>query len=120
MTRPDIVKAGLALAPIVLGVAAAGSGCAKLSPDAGMGVVESAEPASSARTWPSSTVSLPERSLRPASKELLSRRLTTASAVQIALLNHRGLQAAYNDLGISEAQTAEASLPPPPRSASVS
>jgi outer membrane protein TolC len=47
-------------------------------------------------------------------KELLARRLTAASVVQIALLNNRGLQAAYNDLGISEAEMVEASLPPAP------
>ena len=34
------------------------------------------------------------------------------AAVQIALLNNRGLQAAYNELGISEAEMVEASLPP--------
>jgi outer membrane protein TolC len=47
-------------------------------------------------------------------KQLLKQRLTAATAVQIALLNNRGLQAAYNELGISEAQMVEASLPPSP------
>ena len=47
-------------------------------------------------------------------KQLLAKPLTAASAVQIALLNNRGLQAAYNELGISEAQMVEASLPPAP------
>ncbi len=114
MTRPDIVKRGLALALIVLGVAAAGSGCAKLSPDAGMGVVESAVAGELGKDV-AKLDSEPARAVAADRvKELLSRRLTTASAVQVALLNHRGLQAAYNDLGISEAQMAEASLPPPP------
>ena len=45
---------------------------------------------------------------------LLGTTLTADSAVQIALLNNRGLQAAYNELGISEAQMVEASLPPAP------
>ncbi|MFM9848065.1 MAG: TolC family protein [Hyphomicrobiaceae bacterium] len=48
-------------------------------------------------------------------KQLLAKPLTAGSAVQIALLNNRGLQAAYNELGISEAQMVEASLPPAPR-----
>ena len=48
-------------------------------------------------------------------KQLLAKPLTAASAVQIALLNNRGLQAAYNELGISEAQMVEASLPMAPR-----
>ncbi|MEQ1613824.1 MAG: TolC family protein [Hyphomicrobiaceae bacterium] len=34
--------------------------------------------------------------------------------MQVALLNNRGLQAAYSELGISEAQMVEASLPPSP------
>ena len=45
---------------------------------------------------------------------LLAKPLTASSAVQIALLNNRGLQAAYSELGISEAQMVEASLPPSP------
>ncbi len=47
-------------------------------------------------------------------KQLLKQRLTAPTAVQIALLNNRGLQVAYNELGISEAQMVEASLPPAP------
>ena len=47
-------------------------------------------------------------------KALLAETMTPDSAVQIALLNNRGLQAAYNELGISEAELVEASLPPAP------
>ncbi|GEO16315.1 hypothetical protein [Microvirga aerophila] len=46
---------------------------------------------------------------------MLNRPLTAGAAVQIALLNNRGLQAAYNELGISEAHYVQASLPPSPR-----
>ncbi len=42
---------------------------------------------------------------------LLKRPLTPTSAMQVALLNNRGLQAAYNELGIAEAQAVQASLP---------
>ncbi|MFM9939392.1 MAG: hypothetical protein ACKVP7_07845, partial [Hyphomicrobiaceae bacterium] len=45
---------------------------------------------------------------------LLKKQLTVEAAVQISLLNNRGLQAAYSELGISEAQMVEASLPPSP------
>ncbi|MDJ1157779.1 TolC family protein [Chelatococcus sp. SYSU_G07232] len=45
---------------------------------------------------------------------LLQKPLTADSAVQVALLNNRGLQAAYNALGISEAEFVAASLPPNP------
>lgn len=46
---------------------------------------------------------------------LLRQPLTPTSAMQVALLNNRGLQAAYNELGIAEAQAVQASLPPSPR-----
>lgn len=48
-------------------------------------------------------------------EQLLRRSLTADSAVQIALLKNRGLQAAFNDLGVSEAQFVQATLPPAPR-----
>jgi len=45
---------------------------------------------------------------------LLAGPLSADTAVQVALLNNRELQAAYNDLGISEADYVQASLPPNP------
>jgi hypothetical protein len=45
---------------------------------------------------------------------LLAVPLSPDAAVQVALLNNRDLQAAYNDLGISEAAYVQASLPPNP------
>lgn len=45
---------------------------------------------------------------------LLRKPLTADSAVQIALLNNRGLQAAFNALGIAEAEMVQAHLPPSP------
>jgi len=42
------------------------------------------------------------------------RLLTADAAVQIALLNNRGLQASYNELGIAEAAMVRSSLPPNP------
>lgn len=46
--------------------------------------------------------------------ELLKKPLSADRAVQIALLHNRGLQAAYNELGLAEARFLEASLPPNP------
>ena len=46
---------------------------------------------------------------------LLKRPLNADAAVQIALLNNRDLQAAYNELGIAEAARVRASLPPAPK-----
>ena len=47
-------------------------------------------------------------------KALLRQPLSADRAVQIALLNNRGLQAAYNALGLAEAAMVQASLPPNP------
>ncbi len=47
-------------------------------------------------------------------RQLLKHSLTADGAVQIALLNNRGLQAAYNELGIAEAVNVRQSLPPNP------
>jgi outer membrane protein TolC len=55
-----------------------------------------------------------EQAARARVSALLRRPLTADAAVQIALLNNRGLQAAYNELGIAEAVMVEASLPPSP------
>ncbi|CAJ0689868.1 TolC family protein [Ralstonia mannitolilytica] len=47
-------------------------------------------------------------------RELLAQPLTMDSAVQIALLNNRGLQASYAELGLSEAALVQASRLPNP------
>lgn len=47
--------------------------------------------------------------------ELLAKPLSVDDAVQVALLNHRGLQASYAELGISEADLVQASRLPNPR-----
>ncbi len=79
-----------------------------------MGVVESAAAAELGKDV--TKIDSPGKEAHAAAriKQLLAKPLTASSAVQIALLNNRGLQAAYNDLGISEAQMVEASLPPSP------
>lgn len=45
---------------------------------------------------------------------LLARPMTPDRAVQIALFNNRGLQAAYNELGLAEAQWTADRMPPNP------
>lgn len=47
-------------------------------------------------------------------RRLLLRTLTVDAAVQIALLNNKGLQAAYNELALAEADLVQQSLPPNP------
>lgn len=98
----------------VLAAALLAGGCAGFSPDAGMSVVETAVAADLGKDV--TKIDGPKKEAQAAArvKQLLAKSLTPASAVQVALLNNRGLQAAYNELGISEAQMVEASLPPAP------
>ena len=90
------------------------SGCASFSPDGGMSVAAGI----AAQELEKDTVAIrtPEdaTSARARVEQLLKRPLTADAAVQIALLNNRGLQAAYNELGIAEAAMVQASLPPNP------
>jgi outer membrane protein TolC len=86
------------------------SACKTFSPDGGMDVVASIAGSELL------TVRTPEDAARSAEQvaRLLKRPLTADTAVQVALLNNRGLQAAYNVLGMAEAAMVEASLPPSP------
>jgi outer membrane protein TolC len=90
------------------------SGCVAHSRDAGMNAV--AEIAGAELKKDVAAIRTPEEAerARAAVGVLLRRTLAADAAVQIALLNNRGLQAAYNELGIAEAVTLAASLPPNP------
>lgn len=89
-------------------------GCASFSPDGGLAAVN----AITAPVLAQDTVALrtPEdaAAARGRLKALLRQPLSADRAVQIALLNNRDLQAAYNALGLSEAAFVQASLPPNP------
>ena len=90
------------------------AGCASFSPDAGMGAVNSVaapEIGHSAIKIDSDEVAA-EASTQ--TLRLLKSPLSAETAVQVALLNNKGLQAAYNYLGIAEAIMVKASLPPNP------
>ena len=90
------------------------AGCASFSPDHGMGVVADL----SQQTLKKDVAFV--RSADDAAQvdgrvhSLLRRTLTVESAVQIALLNNKGLQAAYNELALAEADAIGDSLPPNP------
>src|SRR5437660_1757378 len=90
------------------------SGCASFSPDGGMSVVSDI----ASRTIRKDVVFV--RSADEAEvadrgvKRLLTRALTVDAAVQIALLDNRGLQAAYNELALAETDLVGQSLPPNP------
>ena len=90
------------------------SGCANFSADGGMNFVRS----EAGVELNKDIVKIRSGDEAAATKArvhgLLKNQLAVETAVQIALLNNRGLQAAYSELGISEAQMVEASLPPSP------
>ena len=104
------------LAPVMTAIAAALSlpGCATFSPDGGIGAVQSAVKTDLAADTVKITSDTQAASVESRYRGLLTKGLTADRAVQVALLSNKGLQAAYNDLGISEAQFVEATLPPNP------
>jgi outer membrane protein TolC len=103
---------------LALAVALAGgllvTACKTLSPDAGMDTVS--DIAGDALKADVQAIRTPDQAAAARAKVegLLRHPLTARAAVQVALLNNRGLQAAYNELGIAEAAMVEASLPPSP------
>lgn len=101
--------------PLVLfGVAVLLAGCASFSEDGGFGAVKGL--AGSELKKDVAALRSPEEAIavRARVQRLLKAPLTADAAVQIALLNNRDLQAAYNALGISEAEMVQATLPPNP------
>ncbi len=101
-------------AAIQLGIASLLAGCASFLPDGGMDavtVISSGEPTSDAHKIDSDEASA---AAHARTAELMASPLSAETAVRIALLNNKGLQAAYNELGRAEAAKVEASLPPNP------
>lgn len=89
-------------------------GCASFSTDGGFGSVRQAAETQTGASlvWARSDAERDESSRRVA--ELLQREVGVDDAVQIALLNNRGLQAAFFELGISEADLVQAGRLPNP------
>lgn len=101
--------------PIVLLAAIAVlSGCASVGTDAGFSVVEQTarERLGKQLLWSRSEADQDGIDRRVA--ELLARPLSADDAVQIALLNNRGLQAGFQELGITEAEVVQAGRLPNP------
>ncbi|WP_295754497.1 TolC family protein [Undibacterium sp.] len=95
-------RVAMLLLPLILG------GCASFSADGGFGSVEqfAKQRVGKDLTWQRS-----ENDMDTATKhvkELLSSTLSVDDAVQIALLNNRGLQASFYELGISESDFVQA------------
>jgi outer membrane protein TolC len=89
-------------------------GCASFSADGGMSAVDAVTQAELHRAPVVLKSAEGAEAAQSAVARLLKGPLTAESAVTIALLNNRDLQAAYNALGLSEAAMVQASLPPNP------
>jgi len=109
--RPELGTVAIlaGLAPVMLL-----SGCTWFAPDAGMGVVTTI--AQQELNKDAAAIRSPEEAEAADARvrRLLARPLTADAAVQIALLNNRGLQAAYDELAIADAERVGQSLPPNP------
>jgi outer membrane protein TolC len=92
------------------------TGCASLSPESGFDKVRNLAEGRLGSPAELSQARAPADQLRIASRvsELLERPLGMDDAVQVALLNNRGLQAAYAGLGITEAEVVQAGRLPNP------
>ncbi len=94
------------------------TGCASLSEDAGFSAVQSAtrERLGKDVTWARThdAQASQQNTLDARVTQLLSQPLNVDDAVQLALLNNRGLQARFQDLGITEAEVVQASRLPNP------
>src|SRR5258706_5974483 len=90
------------------------SGCATFSPDGGMTVVADVAGETLKKDVISIRTTDDAEEARNAVQRLLRGSLTVDMAVQIALLNNRGLQASYNQLALAEANMVQESLPPHP------
>jgi outer membrane protein TolC len=100
---------------LLAGTAALLGGCAGFSQDGGMAPIQAAAYAEIGKEVVKIGNDQVALTAKARVDQLLRKPLTADSAVQVALLNNRGLQAAFNELGIAEAQMVAASLPPNPR-----
>ena len=95
---------------IALGITVV-SGCATLSPDGGFGDVQRIVKERSHQEARWSTNPAESEAVRASVRESLARPLSVDDAVHIALVNNRGLQATYAELGVADAELVAASWP---------
>jgi outer membrane protein TolC len=89
-------------------------GCAAFSPDGGMDAVQEIAGSGLAKDVAAIRTPADAEAAGATVRGLLKRPLSADATVHVALLNNRDLQASYNALGMAEAATVEASLPPNP------
>ena len=111
--KPDVHRQGQRTL-IVLAMLTVLGGCASFSPEGGLAPVEQTvrERLGKEVRWARSPADQDGIDQRVA--ELLARPLTADDAVQLALLNNRGLQASFQELGITEAEVVQAGRIPNP------
>jgi outer membrane protein TolC len=90
------------------------AGCASLSPDGAQGPVRELTRQRLGQDVQWARTDDDRRALAQRVQELLKQPLTADQAVQVALLNNRGLQADLAELGITEAEQVQASRLPNP------
>ena len=90
------------------------AGCASFSEDGGFGVVERSARDRLAKDLQWVRTPAEQQRVDARVEALLAQPLTSDDAVQVALLKHRGLQAAFAELGIAEAETVQAGRLPNP------
>lgn len=91
-------------------VAAALAGCATVPQEAGFGEVQDAVAQRSALRVHWNQGAPEDQAVAQAVRAMLAEPLTVETAVQIALLNNRRLQATYEELGIAQAALVQAGL----------
>ncbi len=90
------------------------AGCANFTPDGGMLTVQGFTASAVGKDLVRVRTPEEARAVRLQVRALIASELTPDTAVQIALLNNSGLQAAFAELAAVEAQSVEDSLPPSP------
>ena len=106
--RPSLGLVTLIALPLAL------AGCASLSADGGFSTIQQAAVEHLGKSVQVAKTASDQSGIDQRVDELLSQPLSADSAVQIALLNNRGLQASFQDLGIAEAEMVQASRLPNP------
>lgn len=89
-------------------------GCASFSPDGGFASVEKTAKDRLGKDVQWARSDADQDRIADRVRELLAKPLTVDDAVQVALLNNRGLQATFQELGIGEAEVVQAGRLPNP------
>ena len=111
--NPLAVRPRWRLAALLAGVATL-AGCASFSPDGGFYTVEQAAKDRLGKEVRWARSAADQDGIDHRVGELLAKPLSPDDAVQISLLNNRGLQASFQQLGITEAEVVGAGRVPNP------